>query len=55
VTWLRTAADGGFPCYPWFAADPLLAPIRNDTAYQEFMGSLRERFEAARTRYTSSS
>ena len=26
LRWLRKAADTGFPCYPWYARDPLLAP-----------------------------
>jgi len=54
VTWLRTAADGGFACYPWFAADPLLEPIRRDPDYQQLVTELRARFEAARARYSSS-
>jgi hypothetical protein len=55
VTWLRTAADGGFPCYPWFAADPLLIPIRDDAGYKQLMTTLRERFEDARSRYAPTS
>jgi hypothetical protein len=55
VAWLRTAADGGFPCYPWFATDPLLAPIREYADYTRLMTTLRERFEAARARYSSTS
>ena len=55
VTWLRTAADGGFPCYPWFAADPLLIPIRDDAGYKQLMTTLRERFEDARSRYSPKS
>jgi TolB-like protein len=51
VTWLRSAADDGFPCYPWFAADPLLEPIRRDAGYRQLMADLRTRFETARTRY----
>jgi TolB-like protein len=52
VTWLRTAADGGFPCFPWFAADPLLEPIRRDPGYLQFIAGLRGRFDAARARYS---
>jgi len=55
VTWLRTAADGGFPCYPWFATDPLLEPIRRDPGYQQFITELRARFETTRARYAPSS
>ena len=49
--WLRSAVDDGFPCYPWFAADPLLEPVRQDPAYKQLMQELRDRFEAARSRY----
>jgi hypothetical protein len=52
VTWLRAAADDGFPCYPWFLADPLLEPIRHDSGYQQLMADLRARFDTARSRYT---
>jgi len=55
VTWLRTAADGGFPCFPWFAADPLLEPIRRDLGYLQFIADLRARFDQARARYSSTS
>jgi TolB-like protein/Tfp pilus assembly protein PilF len=51
LTWLRTAADGGFPCYPWFAADPLLEPIRRDPGYGRFISDLRTRYADARARY----
>jgi TolB-like protein len=54
VKWLRVAADGGFPCYPWFAADPLLEPVRRDLAYQQLLSELQGRFEAARARYAPS-
>ncbi len=39
VYWLRTAADGGLPCYPLFKNDPFLGNIRNDP---EFVAFLRE-------------
>ena len=51
VRWLRSAADDGFACYPWFASDPLLEPIRDDAGYIQLMKDLRSRFEAARSRY----
>jgi DNA-binding winged helix-turn-helix (wHTH) protein/TolB-like protein/Tfp pilus assembly protein PilF len=54
VTWLRSSVDDGFPCYPWFAADPLLEPIRRDPGYQKLMAELRNRFDAARSRYQPS-
>ena len=54
VTWLRSSVDDGFPCYPWFEADPLLEPIRRDPGYQKLMTELRDHFETARSRYQPS-
>jgi tetratricopeptide (TPR) repeat protein len=51
VRWLRTSANDGFACYPWYASDPLLDPIRNEAGFTELMEELRRRFESARGRY----
>ena len=40
IRWLRQAADTGFPCYPWFARDKLLDPVRSEPAFKEFMTRL---------------
>jgi tetratricopeptide (TPR) repeat protein len=37
---LEEAARTGFPCYPWFAKDPLLDPIRTDPQFKDFMSGL---------------
>jgi serine/threonine-protein kinase len=50
--WLQRAVDGGFPCYPWFERDTLLAPFRRDSGSQEFQRRLRAEWENARTRYS---
>ncbi len=51
--WLRKAAETGFPCYPWFERDPLLASLRKNTGFQQFMNELQKTFEIAKTRYSS--
>ncbi len=51
VKWLRSAAETGFPCYPWMDRDPLLDPIRSDTAFQTFLVTRRTEYDRARTRY----
>jgi class 3 adenylate cyclase/TolB-like protein len=51
LRWLRTAADTGFPCYPWYARDSLLQPLRNDPEFQRFMEDLRKSWEAVKARY----
>jgi serine/threonine protein kinase/tetratricopeptide (TPR) repeat protein len=49
--WLAQAAETGFPCYPWYARDPLLNPLRHDPAFQAFLAGLREKWNATRARY----
>jgi tetratricopeptide (TPR) repeat protein len=55
VRWLRSAADDGFACYPWFATDPMLEPIHQDPGYQQLMTDLQSQFEAAQSRYDAPS
>jgi tetratricopeptide (TPR) repeat protein len=43
VDWLRAAAETGFPCYPLFARDANLDPIRSDPIFQGFMADLQKR------------
>jgi serine/threonine protein kinase len=49
--WLNRAATEGFPCYPWYVNDPLIAPLKSDAAFQEFMKQLRVQFEAHQARF----
>jgi len=46
VKWLEQAAADGYPCYPVFAQDSALDPIRPDIAFQQFLGVQRTRWEA---------
>jgi tetratricopeptide (TPR) repeat protein len=50
--WLRVAADTGFPCYPWYAKDPLLDPLRSNPEFQSFLAEEKSRCELARKRYS---
>jgi hypothetical protein len=43
LRWISRAADTGFPCYAWFARDPLLDPVRQDPRVLEFMAGLQRR------------
>ncbi|MDX6382649.1 MAG: hypothetical protein QOK48_222, partial [Blastocatellia bacterium] len=45
VKWLRESAATGFPCYPLFARDRYLDPIRNAPDFVQFMTELKEQFE----------
>lgn len=51
--WIRKTADTGFPCYPWFARDPLLEPLQNDRNFQRFMTELKNSYETAKAKYVS--
>jgi len=47
VRWLRTAADTGFPCLPWFERDPLLEPARRRQEFTDLLIYVRSRRESA--------
>jgi TolB-like protein/DNA-binding winged helix-turn-helix (wHTH) protein/Tfp pilus assembly protein PilF len=53
LRWLSQAAATGFPCYPWYARDPLLDPIRDDPQFSVFMTALRRSWEDARAKYAT--
>jgi serine/threonine protein kinase/TolB-like protein len=53
VKWLRSAADTGFPCYPWLQRDTLLDQIRSDPGFQSLLTALQSDYDRARTRYES--
>jgi adenylate cyclase len=52
LDWLSRAVDGGFPCYPMFANDPLLKPLQTDAAFQQFLQELKSSMQSARARYS---
>ncbi len=51
VAWLEKAADSGFPCYPWYARDPLLQSLQGDPAFNRLLSDLKDRLQLARTQY----
>jgi TolB-like protein/Tfp pilus assembly protein PilF len=46
VRWLRTAWDTGFRCYPWYARDPLLAPLRDAPEFRAMLEDLKTSWES---------
>jgi hypothetical protein len=48
LRWLRTAADTGFLCLPWFERDPLLEPFRRRAGFADLLAYVRSRRESAR-------
>jgi adenylate cyclase len=51
VKWLTVAARTGLPCYPWYARDPMLDPLRGDPAFQRLLSSLEEAWRVLAARY----
>lgn len=47
--WLRTAADTGFPCLPFYERDPLLDPLRRGPGFADLLAHVRLRRESALT------
>lgn len=45
LKWLRVTFKEGFPCYPLFARDPFLDPIREDAAFNQFMAEMKTRWQ----------
>ena len=45
VYWLHQAAEGGWPCYPYFARDPNLDRIRSDPEFVGFMKQLKAQWQ----------
>ena len=48
VQWLREAAETGFPCYPLFARDANLDPIRQDQRFQAFLEEMQKQSASLR-------
>jgi TolB-like protein len=48
VRWLRNAAENGLPCYPLYAKDPDLDPIRGDRDFSALLDELRVQWEKRR-------
>jgi alkylation response protein AidB-like acyl-CoA dehydrogenase len=48
VQYLREAAETGFPCYPLFARDANLDPIRQNPRFQAFLADMQKQSESLR-------
>lgn len=44
IAGLKSAADDGFPCYPWFERDPCLASVRGNPRFTELIRKLKARW-----------
>jgi tetratricopeptide (TPR) repeat protein len=50
LRWLRTAADTGFPCLPWYERDPLLDPLRRHMDFTGLLSYVRSRRDSTLSR-----
>jgi hypothetical protein len=48
VQWLREASETGFPCYPLFARDANLDPIRQNRGFQAFLEEMQKQSASLR-------
>ena len=48
LRWLEFTAEDGFPCYPLFAQDPNLDPIRKDPRFVSFLARRKTQWEQYR-------
>ena len=53
VRWLSKSRQDGFPCYPWFALDPLLSKLKERRAFQVFLDDFRESWETTKQQYSA--
>ncbi len=48
---LIEARTAGFLCYPWFERDPLLAPLRQNQAFQRFLDDFKQSWETKKAQF----
>jgi len=51
LTSLVKARDSGFPCYPWFETDPLLAPMKKSAAFRSFLDDFKQSWQTSRAQF----
>lgn len=51
LKWLADAWNTGFQCYPWFARDPLLAPLRQSPGSRGVFDEFKQPWETKKAQY----
>jgi len=51
LRWLNESRQGGFPCYPWFERDPLLAKLKTRPEFQVFLDEFKEKWKTVNEQY----
>ena len=49
LEWARYTAENGFPCYPLFARETALDPVRDDPSFAGFMTEMKRDWDGYRT------
>src|SRR5262245_18288970 len=52
LLWLRRAKDRGFPCYPWYRQDKLIAPLQNQEGFKALLADLAKEWAHMKDRYS---
>jgi TolB-like protein len=53
LIWLDQSRKTGFPCYPWFEQDPLLAKLKGRPAFEAFLGDLKQSWQTTKEQYSA--
>jgi TolB-like protein len=51
LEWLDQSRKTGFPCYPWFDQDPLLAKLKGRPAFDAFLDDLKQTWQTTKEQY----
>lgn len=51
LKWLADAWHTGFQSYPWFAGDPLLAPVRQNPRFRSVFDEFKQSWETKKAQY----
>lgn len=51
LDWLQKAQERGFPNYPWYARDRLLAPLKQNASFERFLQKFKQKWETTKAQY----
>jgi hypothetical protein len=51
--WLTQARISGFPCYPWFERDPLLATVSQSPEFRSFLDEFKQAWETKQAQFAA--
>jgi eukaryotic-like serine/threonine-protein kinase len=51
IEWLQKARTRGFPNYPWYERDRLLAPLKQNASFERFLRDFKQSWETMKAQY----